>query len=402
MAGCGGDDPATGAGAHGAERTVLVDYQHDQFASSFVQFYPKQVAVHPGDTVTFRQTWTGEPHSVTMGTLVDDLFEVAPKVEQYDSPEDARAGGLDEATIAQAVAVFSKVPSMTAEGFTIFQGGAEPCFVEDEADVPEFSPGGESPDPKAKCPTLGKAQPAFTGRQALYNSGFIPYQGAKGNSFELPIAADAKPGTYHYFCNYHWVGMSGTVEVVAKDADIPSGQAVRLQAQKEIAADAKAAIGKVRAVKAGDFGKVHPPLAGLDTGVEDSFTSVDEFFPATYKAKVGEPVTWTLEGWTHTVSFNVPKYFPIFTIGGGGQVRWDPKSYEPVAWKVPPAPEGGPDAPPQPRQVDVGEWNGGGGFHSSGLLIPGDTFTVTFTRPGTYPYACVLHPKMVGVVDVKA
>jgi plastocyanin len=266
-----------------------------------------------------------------------------------------------------------------------------------------FSDAGENPDPKVACPTRGKAQPAFTGRQALYSSGFIPYQGAKGNTFDLPIAADATPGTYQYFCNYHWVEMHGTVEVVAKDAAIPSDQAVRLQAQKEIAADAKAAIEQVHKVKAGSFGKAHAPLAGLDTAEENTYTAVDEFFPAKYEAKVGEPVTWTLQGWTHTVSFNVPKYFPIFTIGGGGAVHWDSKSYEPVAWTVPPADlKGGPDSPPDPRNIDVGEWNGAGGFHSSGLLIPGDTFTITFTRPGSYPYACVLHPKMVGTIDVKA
>ena len=52
--------------------------------------------------------------------------------------------------------------------------------------------------------------------------------------------------------------------------------------------------------------------------------------------------------------------------------------------------------------VDVGTWDGKGGFHSSGALEHGDRFSVTFTRPGTYSYACVLHPQMVGTVVVRA
>src|SRR5687768_18459729 len=82
-----GFEPAEG----GEERTVLVDYRHDEFASAFLQYYPEQVKVRPGDVVKFRQSWTGEPHSVTMGKVVNDLMEQAPLIMQYDSPEAALA-----------------------------------------------------------------------------------------------------------------------------------------------------------------------------------------------------------------------------------------------------------------------------------------------------------------------
>jgi len=73
--GCGGgDDDGGSAAGGGEERTVLVDYRHDQFASAFLRYYPEQVKVRQGDTVRFKQAWTGEPHSVTMGKVVDDLF----------------------------------------------------------------------------------------------------------------------------------------------------------------------------------------------------------------------------------------------------------------------------------------------------------------------------------------
>jgi plastocyanin len=410
--GGGGDDGGgPSASSEGEERTVLVDYHHDEFASAFLQYYPRDLKVHAGDTVHFKQAWSGEPHSVTMGKVVNDVFEVAPLVEEYDSAEDARAGGLAEDIIQRAIDVFSKLPGMTGDGFTIFQPGARPCYVSDMADVPEFSDiESERPNPDAKCPTEGEPQPAFDGAQALYNSGFISPTGESANRFDVPIAEGTAPGTYRYFCNYHWVGMSGTIEVVADDAKIPSQDAVNAQARKEITETSKPALTRVRAARKGDFGKLTPPLAGRAPLDEDSeepeaYVIVNEFLPKTVKAKVDKPVTWTLDGSGHTVSFNVPKYFPVFTVEKSGDVEWNPKSYEPVGWDIPDSDDSGPgprDGEEEPRKVDVGKWDGKGGFHSSGVLAPGETFTLTFTKAGTYPYACVLHPQMVGTVEVSA
>ena len=55
--------------------------------------------------------------------------------------------------------------------------------------------------------------------------------------------------------------------------------------------------------------------------------------------------------------------------------------------------------------LDGGTWNGTG-FHSSGLSPDsGDTqvvaYSLTFSKAGTYQYACLIHPKMVGTVVVK-
>ena len=52
---------------------------------------------------------------------------------------------------------------------------------------------------------------------------------------------------------------------------------------------------------------------------------------------------------------------------------------------------------------DLGSTNGtkvNGQRVVRGALLPGDSFSVTFTKPGTYPYACVLHPQMVGTLEV--
>ena len=45
-------------------------------------------------------------------------------------------------------------------------------------------------------------------------------------------------------------------------------------------------------------------------------------------------------------------------------------------------------------QADVGQKFG------SELLLPGQSFAVTFSEPGEYVYLCKLHPTMTGVVIV--
>lgn len=391
-AACGNE---TGAAAGGGEvRTVLVDHKHDQFASAFLRYYPERVKVRPGDTVRFKQSWTGEAHSVTMGKVVDEYIKViVPAIEKYPNEEDA-----PPELVQQVEELGTRLPPMVGNGFEVFQAGAQPCFVDDIGALPEFDP--EKGDPG--CPTKDERQPAFNGRQALYNSGFIPYEGEGGNTFEVPVAADTAPGTYQYYCNYHWVSMGGAIEVVGKGGEIPSQEAVSKQARVEIEEDAKVALQRVKEAQAGKTGELKPPLAGREAD-EKYAVIINEFFPAKQTVKVGQKVTWTFDGSAHTVSFNVPKYFPIFTVSEKTRkVTWNPKSYEPVGWDLPkPNFDEGPFSE-EPSHVDAGEWDGGGGFHSSGAIGPPSTFSVTFTKPGTYPYACVLHPQMVGTVTVKA
>ncbi|MDQ3107061.1 MAG: hypothetical protein M3Q68_04570, partial [Actinomycetota bacterium] len=314
-ASCGGGDDGDGGSASGGgtERTVLVDYRHDEFASAFLQYYPEKVQIRPGDSVNFRQAWTGEPHSVTFGKVVDDFIELFPKLAQYDGPEEALAAGESQELVDQVLEVYSKFPAMS-EGFEIAPAGAEPCFVEDLADVPvvrDVETDAVLVD--AECPSRGKPLPPFTGRAALYNSGFIPYSGEGGNSFDLAIAEDATPGTYQYFCNYHFIFMAGSIEMVDPKAAIPSQDEVSKQAREEIKADAAGALDKMREGRAAKVGAKVPgvsyegeeapavelPLAGRVTP-EDTPVIINEFLPKSNTAKVGDKVTWTFDGSTHT------------------------------------------------------------------------------------------------------
>ena len=75
-----------GGGAN--QRTIFVDFSHDEFNSFFLFNFPKKVDVHPGTTLVFRQTWTGEPHTVTGGTVVDEKVAGGrPLIEWFESFE---------------------------------------------------------------------------------------------------------------------------------------------------------------------------------------------------------------------------------------------------------------------------------------------------------------------------
>lgn len=398
-----------GGASSGATRTILVDFSHDQFAGGFIGFFPKSVTVRPGDTVDFRQAWNGEPHTVSMGTLVDAAVPVfAAAVAKYgpDSIPPDEQQKVDDA--------FHALPgSENNTADTVDQVAAQPCFI--DAGLP--------PTDIAK-PCAKREQPAFNGRQSYYSSGVIPYAGNNGNQFRVKLADDLKPGTYHFYCNVHGPEMSGTLVVKAKGSSIPSQATVARQASTVLDKQAAPVLGAiktasrepfdiVRAARAAHFigPDEQPPgditgfkLAGYGYQSSDSFVYVSEFLPKQITTTVGGKVTWVMAG-EHTVSFGVPRYFPIFAIDKDGTVRTDKRATDPVGG--PGFPKHLPDNPPNPFVVDGGKW-GGVGEHSSGL--PNDTggdqqliaYSLTFTKAGTYEYACLIHPRMVGKVIVKA
>ena len=393
LTGCG-----AGSGSDHATRTVLVDFAHDEMQTSMIDFFPHTVTVHPGDTVHFRQFWTGEAHNVTFGTVFNDALGRIRR----------RLNGTPRPTAAEVeadLAVLAPLPSIlgTEGAFVVNQNGAQPCFL---------TRGVPPSDPKTPCKQ--RTQPAFTGRESYYSSGFIPHEGKGANRFDLPLAADIEPGSYHYYCTLHGVGQSGTVEVAPRARAIPSQAAVSRAARDSIERDfarplreamAEAVQGAVTI--AGTTLKA--PLAGVAaegirswSGVthqrhlEHRHGSVNQFVPATVHTRVAQPVTWTFTG-RHTVSFNVPKFFPIFSVEDSGRVTINPDAHRPVGF--PGRPVGLPTD--QKASVDAGTWDGEG-FRSSGLdWLAGDRFSLAFSRPGTYLLACLVHPGMVGKVVVE-
>ncbi len=411
FASCGGGGGGGGGSASGEQtRTVLVDYRHDETETSMFDYYPRKVTMHPGDTVEFKQAWTGEPHSVTFGALVDPVLQPVIKVlksvesagvlpAQEDEPEEFKNFNLPFA-----------LDNGKDGGVVISQQAAQPCYVTETDTWP-----GDADTP---CPK--RSQPKFTGSDAIYSSGVIPYQGVGGNTFRVPISADAKPGTYGYYCNVHGPLQYGQLEIVAKGDAIPSKAEVAKTARREAESRTEVMVKNYKdaeagkSIGAGEKGDQSFETRGKNLiGVPTPFFYkkqvihgiINEFVPNRLSAKVNEKVTWTFAG-MHTISFNVPKYFPVFTTAGTGRVEYNPKASQTAGWPGPPETPGaggesrdGP--PPEPSKVDAGTWDGRG-FRSSGLNFPeGSEFSVTFTRAGTYPFACLIHPSMVGTIVVK-
>jgi plastocyanin len=310
VAGCAG----LSAADRPQQRTVLIDYDHDQVASTFMAYFPNHVKVHPGDEVVFRQQWTGEGHSVTMGTYVDEMMRIArPLMEQYP----------DEEPPPEVLAPFSevadKLPLMVGEDeLRVNQNGAQPCFL-DEGLPPT--------DPDTPCTDAEQRQPAFNGRQSYYNSGFIPYEGPHGNEYRVRLSEEIQPGTYSYYCNLHFIFQSGTVEVVPEDQPIPSQDEVSRQAFAQIKAAADPLLAAYRkALTAEDKTEVvgltvNKPFAGWLSDSESTPGWINEFVPQRIDIAAGQSVTWSFVG-GHTVSFDVPAYFSEFVVEPDGTVEW--------------------------------------------------------------------------------
>jgi plastocyanin len=203
VAGCNGDDSAA---------TVLVDYDHDEFATQFIRFFPEEVQVHPGARITFRQHWTGEPHTVTLGTIVDEVLEVTrPLLAEYgDRPYEEVPGEVLETYFAAE----SQLPCWycgpeASEDGEDGEDGEGPASGEEAAPPlpqalaqPCIERSGSLPASTIE-PCADQEMTPFDGTEAYYNSGIIPYEGPGGNTFVLELADDIEPGTYGFYCAVH-------------------------------------------------------------------------------------------------------------------------------------------------------------------------------------------------------
>ncbi|HEX6595747.1 MAG TPA: hypothetical protein VF045_02355 [Acidimicrobiales bacterium] len=359
-------------------RTVRVDADFDEFAASMLAYFPQVVDVRPGDTIDFRQVWTGEPHSVTMGTLVDAAIKPVREI--------IRSGKVPDQPPPELEPALAVLPYLLGDNFRVNQSAGQPCYLDE---------GAPPLDQDTPCP--GRTQPPFNGRQSYYSSGLIPYEGTGGNTYRVKLADDIAPGTYAFYCNYHGPLQSGEIVVHPKSTKVPSQATLDRRGRdelKQLADPLRKAYEDAKAGRATYMGQPVPGyLAGYLPGGED-MAMINEFLPGTIRTRVGEKVTWSFVG-PHTVSFDVPPYFPQFILADDGFVTFNPQAYEAV---------GGPgftlnqDPKAPPPEIDAGRWDGSG-FISSGLLFQG-TYSLTFERAGRYRYACLVHPRMVGEVVV--
>jgi plastocyanin len=381
-AGCGSDDkspaaaPSTTTTTERAptQLTVEVDGKAPDFNAGFLAYFPKTVEAHPGETVSFHNNFSGEPHTVTFGTLADAALKAAATADPNGPPPPEVA----------------KLPDLLPQGpGDANQTAAKACVV-DSGDLPKDGEGCDGTDA------------AFTGKQVFYNSGYLS---SDTTSWDLKLADDIAPGSYSYYCLLHGPSMSGTIDVVDKATTVPSPGEVAKQAAAERDAGLAKVKDAVAALPKGEIPGLVPAAPGqvlAGTGAEDpSAPGVEEFGPKQIKIKVGESVTWVFVG-PHTVSFNAPKGAAEALIkGDDGGWHLNPKANDPA---------GGPpvamnEGPPGPPKVTDGGSFDGTGFRSTGFVVsfpPAlSAYKLTFTKPGTYGYLCLIHPGMTGSVVVE-
>lgn len=226
----------------------------------------------------------------------------------------------------------------------------------------------------------------YTGKGEA-NSGALM---GKDKSYSLTFT---KPGAYTYLCVLH-PGMTGTVVVQPAGSPLPMNQAAydKKGAQQVAAAlergQALLASAKVTKSK-GARGTVYtsPMMGSLP-----SHASVIAFTPEAINIKAGDTVRWVMKDpiELHTVTFSGTEPTPEFIV-----------------------PEPQPKGPPKLYFNSKGVYPAGGpahkgnGLYNSGFMnlqSPGPkTYALTFTKPGTYTYWCIVHvPQgMKGVINVQ-
>ena len=387
-AGCGDDDDDTAAGTtqtsteeDGGTVTVNVDADVDDPQSFYLGYFPGTVKVHPGDTVVYKSSFTGEPHTITFGTLI------TPAIEAVENATPDQLASDEPPPEFEPLLKYSMLPEGPGDANQV---SANPCFVVTGA-LPD--------DTTQPCPSQEPAP--FTGKEVFYNSGFLPDQ----EEFELTLADDIAPGIYKGFCMLHFTEMVSTIEVVPEDQEATTASEAEAQADRELEplvakvkeahqkAETAAAEGTVLAgdppEEDGEGEQAGPPKPNTSAGLA-------EFTPKEISVDSGGSVTWNING-PHSITFNAPEDARVI-IGKGpdGRTHLVEKAATPALFNVPPPPEGEPEGPPP--TADLGSFDGAG-FASTGIQFGGG-FKVTFTKPGTYRYICVVHPDMEGTVTV--
>lgn len=332
-------------------------------------FFPSTLSVHPGDSVTFNAQSSGEVHTVTLGTLIN---QSAAATFPVPSP----SKGAPSPTGAAAVA--AQVPSFFSNGYPglhsdAVASAAQPCFL--ASGVPPLT---------AACPQV--AQPNFTGTQSFYNSGWLP----PGASFTLTVATTTPPGTYQFRDLAH-PEMTGDLRVVPAAEPIPPPSQVAASGASQLQAAALA-----QAPAALEASTVtNTVVAGItEAGVTGTFVAA--FGPPTLTVTAGQTIAWNVLG-EQAIAINPTSAPTLLTRSASGAVHVNSAVIRNSGGV--PGPSG-----PSTKAITV---NGGSyvsGFHNSGLLVSVQpnliTYTLKFPDPGSYTVLSLTYPSMTETITV--
>jgi plastocyanin len=300
-------------------------------------FYPKRIAVRAGDSVRFRIVGFHNVLFAPRGSEVPQLF--------VPHPESAVKGAKDA---AGADLWFNGQPQIVGNPGVIAPAGRK---VIDGSEI--------------------------------VGSGLAVEGAPKPFKVKFP-----KRGNYTLLCSVH-PGMKMTVTVKGKNAKVPSAR----QDARRMRKQAKAAS---RLAKRLMDGQGVPSGNVVRAGNDKQGIATIAFFPATKTVKVGEPVSFEMSrGSTeiHNVALGPQDY-----IGKLAQSFFGPQGLDPMTVY--------PSDPPGSSLV-YDTTNHGNGYLNTGLLdaeAPSpqpDSASITFTKPGTYTYYCVVHgAEMKGTIRV--
>ena len=196
-----------------------------------------------------------------------------------------------------------------------------------------------------------------------------------------------KAGLFKVFCDVHY-GMAATVAVLPKAKPLPSAarDTMALRAQ---------ALAALKALKAA--AKIKPPANTVSVGsAGPGGAELFAMFPATLHVKAGTVVTFSMSPGTretHTVTFGSPAYLAKLTQG----LLSDPLLTQQGIY---------PSELPSLGPIVVTPTVHGNGFANLGALDLDPTTPALgsgkamFPTPGTYHYACLIHPFMRGTIIV--
>ena len=259
------------------------------------------------------------------------------------------------------------------EAITVDAGDSITWKVAGNAHTVSFLTTGQVPPSPESAEAQTPAGGASFDGSAFTNSGVVlPIPGQNTYSLSFPT-----PGTFPFVCLLH-PGMVGTVTVNTAGTAYPQDQ-VAITAASQAAEAADIATGHV--LEASFTPSSTPNADGSTTyhlaaGVGSDRISILRFISSSLKIKVGDTVEWTnfdTNGEPHSVSFGTEPQDPSANAPSGGATY------------------------------------SGSGWVSSGLYvgppIPAPhSYSLKFTKAGTFPYICVLHDiaGMVGSITVSA
>ena len=376
LAGCGGGGGGGTPAPSAQTINVQVDAKTTAFTFGSLVYYPSEVSAHPGDTVVFTEVFTGEPHTVTFGTLVDKGL-AAYEAQAASNPN------LDDRSIPELAAIPRLLPRGPGDANQVT---GQPCFL-DSGNPPQT--------PATPCPQ--RSQPDFTGTHSLYNSGFLPDKA----TFSVKLSSSIQQGTYRYMCALHRTAMTGKITVVAASQSVPSADQVKAAGDQQLQKYVQALQPVITHANQGNAQNVSAGVISRDA--RGALALV--FAPKQISIPAGGTVTWIVFG-PHTIAFNAPEGAKIgVSKAPDGSVHANPMALGPAGGPPGPQPPNAPPSSQNPPPIigDGGSWNGAG-FRNTGIIVslPPQLlgFKLTFTTPGTYQYKCLIHPDMEGTVTV--